>query len=156
MWQLFWKHHMNMCSNIYCAVFICMCVCFGVESNISQQRYHLLTLTIFLVGGQYNISQPRYHLQTMTVGVQHMSAKIATPETDWGVHLRENCLKNLNWFLFTLGSQSSFISIYRNERWMNIFPCISLETPYMCVETLRTGLVFLRQSIWEVTCLGLL
>ena len=26
----------------------------------------------------------------------------------------------------------------------------------MCVETLRTGLVFPRQSIWGVTCLGLL
>ena len=39
---------------------------------------------------------------------------------------------------------------------MNIFPSISLETPKMCVETLRTGLVFLRQSIWGVTCLGLL
>ena len=28
---------------------------------------------------------------------------------------------------------------------MSIFPSISLETAYMCVETLRTGLVFLRQ-----------
>ena len=26
----------------------------------------------------------------------------------------------------------------------------------MCIDTLRTGLVFLRQSIWGVTCLGLL
>ena len=39
---------------------------------------------------------------------------------------------------------------------MNVFPSISLETPKMCVETLRTGLVFLRQSIWGVTCLSLL
>ena len=39
---------------------------------------------------------------------------------------------------------------------MNIFPSISLETPYMCVEAIRTGLVFPRQSIWGVTCLGLL
>ena len=38
----------------------------------------------------------------------------------------------------------------------DIFPCISLETPEMCVETLSTGLVFLRQSIWGVTCLGFL
>ena len=30
---------------------------------------------------------------------------------------------------------------------MNIFPSIPLETPYMCVETLRTVLVFLRRSI---------
>ena len=28
---------------------------------------------------------------------------------------------------------------------MNIFPPMSLETPEMCVETLRTGLVFLRR-----------
>ena len=39
---------------------------------------------------------------------------------------------------------------------MNIFPSISLETAYMCVETLRTGLVFPRQLIWGVTCQGLL
>ena len=38
---------------------------------------------------------------------------------------------------------------------MNTFPSISLETPEMCVETLRTGLVFLRWLIWGVTCLGL-
>ena len=38
---------------------------------------------------------------------------------------------------------------------MNIFPSISWETPYMCVETLRTVLVFLRWSIWGATCLGL-
>ena len=25
---------------------------------------------------------------------------------------------------------------------MNILPCISLETPYMCVETHRVGLIF--------------
>ena len=35
---------------------------------------------------------------------------------------------------------------------MNIFPSISVETTYMCVETLRTGLVFPRWSIWGVTC----
>ena len=39
---------------------------------------------------------------------------------------------------------------------MNVFPSISLEMPEMCVLTIRTGLVFLRQSIWGVTCLGLL
>ena len=39
---------------------------------------------------------------------------------------------------------------------MNISPSISLETPLMCGETLRTWLVFLRWSIWGVTCLGLL
>ena len=39
---------------------------------------------------------------------------------------------------------------------MSIFPSISLETAYMCVETLRTGLVFPRWSIWGVTCQGLL
>ena len=39
---------------------------------------------------------------------------------------------------------------------MNIFPFISLESPEMCIETLRTGFVFMRQSIWGVTCLGLL
>ena len=39
---------------------------------------------------------------------------------------------------------------------MNVFQCNSLETTYMCVETLRTGLVFLRQLIWGVTCQGLL
>ena len=27
---------------------------------------------------------------------------------------------------------------------VNVFPSISLETPYMCVETLTTGLVFPR------------
>ena len=39
---------------------------------------------------------------------------------------------------------------------MNIFPSISLETPEMCVETIRIELVFLRQLIWGVTCLGFL
>ena len=39
---------------------------------------------------------------------------------------------------------------------MNVLPSISLETPKMCVETLRTGLIFPRWSIWEVTCLCLL
>ena len=39
---------------------------------------------------------------------------------------------------------------------INIFPSISLEIPYMCVETLRTGLLFLQWSIWGVTCLCLL
>ena len=39
---------------------------------------------------------------------------------------------------------------------MNVFPSISLESPEMCVETIRTGLVFLRWSIWGVTCLCLL
>ena len=38
---------------------------------------------------------------------------------------------------------------------MNIFKSISLETPKMCVEIPRTGLVFAGQSIWGVTCLGL-
>ena len=36
------------------------------------------------------------------------------------------------------------------------FPCICLETPKVCVATLRTGLNFPRQSIWGITCLGLL
>ena len=39
---------------------------------------------------------------------------------------------------------------------MNVFPSICLETPLMCIETLRTGLVFTRQYIWGITCLGLL
>ena len=39
---------------------------------------------------------------------------------------------------------------------MNVFPSISLEMPEMCVETVRTELVFLRWSIWVVTCLGLI
>ena len=39
---------------------------------------------------------------------------------------------------------------------INVFPPMSLETQYMCVETLRTGLVFPRWSFWGVTCLGLL
>ena len=39
---------------------------------------------------------------------------------------------------------------------MNIMLSISLETPKMSVETLRTGLVFPRWLIWRVTCLGLL
>ena len=39
---------------------------------------------------------------------------------------------------------------------MKVFPSISLKPPLMCVETLRTGLNFPRQSIWGVTCLGLL
>ena len=39
---------------------------------------------------------------------------------------------------------------------MNSFLSISLEIPYMCVETLRRGLVFLRWSIWGITCLCLL
>ena len=39
---------------------------------------------------------------------------------------------------------------------MHVFPSISLETPEMCVETFRTVLIFLRWSIWGVTCLGLL
>ena len=38
---------------------------------------------------------------------------------------------------------------------MNVFPPLSLETWYMCVKTLRTGLVFPRWLIWGVTCLGL-
>ena len=38
---------------------------------------------------------------------------------------------------------------------INIFQSISLETPKMCVEIPRTGLVFAGQSIWGVTCLGL-
>ena len=38
---------------------------------------------------------------------------------------------------------------------MNVFPSISLETPKMCVETLRTLLVSPRQSIWGLTCLSL-
>ena len=38
---------------------------------------------------------------------------------------------------------------------MNVFPSISWETPEMCVETLRTVLIFPRWSIWGVTCLGL-
>ena len=39
---------------------------------------------------------------------------------------------------------------------MKVFPSISLKPPLMCVETLRTGLNFPRQSIWGVTCLGFL
>ena len=39
---------------------------------------------------------------------------------------------------------------------MNVLPSIYLEMPKMCVETLRTGLVYPRQSIWVVTCLHLL
>ena len=38
---------------------------------------------------------------------------------------------------------------------LNVFPSIS-ESPEMWVETIRTGLVFPRQSIWGVTYLGLL
>ena len=30
---------------------------------------------------------------------------------------------------------------------MNVFPAMSLETPEMCVETLTTGIIFLRQLI---------
>ena len=39
---------------------------------------------------------------------------------------------------------------------MNVFPSISSKMPWMCVEILRTVLVFPRWSIWGVTCLGLL
>ena len=39
---------------------------------------------------------------------------------------------------------------------VGLFPCISLEIPEMCVETLPTGLVFLKGLIWGVTCLGFL
>ena len=39
---------------------------------------------------------------------------------------------------------------------MNVFPSISLDTPQISVETLRTVLVFLKWLIWGVTCLGLL
>ena len=39
---------------------------------------------------------------------------------------------------------------------MIILPAMSLNTPEMYVETLTTVFVFLRQSIWGVTCLGLL
>ena len=39
---------------------------------------------------------------------------------------------------------------------MNVLPSISLEMPKMCVEILRTGLIFQRWLIWKVTCLGLL
>ena len=39
---------------------------------------------------------------------------------------------------------------------MNVLLSISLETPKMSVETLRTGLIFPRWLIWGVTCLGLL
>ena len=38
---------------------------------------------------------------------------------------------------------------------MNNFPSISLEIPKMFVETHRTGLVFLTQSIWGAICLDL-
>ena len=38
---------------------------------------------------------------------------------------------------------------------MNIFPCISLEMPEMCIVTIRRGFIFLWQSIWGVTWLGL-
>ena len=37
---------------------------------------------------------------------------------------------------------------------MNVFPSIFLERPEMCVVTIRTGFIFLRWSIWSVTCLG--
>ena len=37
---------------------------------------------------------------------------------------------------------------------MNVFPSIFLEMPEMCVVTIRTGFIFLRWSIWSVTCLG--
>ena len=57
---------------------------------------------------------------------------------------------------FSLASQSSFISINRNKRPMNIIPYIFWETPQMCVETLTTVLLFPRQLIWGITCLGLL
>ena len=39
---------------------------------------------------------------------------------------------------------------------MNVLPSISLEMPGMCVGSIRTGLIFPRQLIWGVTCLGLL
>ena len=39
---------------------------------------------------------------------------------------------------------------------INIFPSISWKTPEMYVYTLTTVLIFLRQSIWGVTCLSLL
>ena len=40
---------------------------------------------------------------------------------------------------------------------MNMFPHLSaLESPEMCVGTIRTGFVFMRRLIWGVTCLGLL
>ena len=39
---------------------------------------------------------------------------------------------------------------------MKVFPSVYLETAHMGVGTLRTVLIFPRQSIWEVTCLGLL
>ena len=38
----------------------------------------------------------------------------------------------------------------------NVFPSISLEIPYMCVDTLRPGLVFLRPLVGGVTCIDLL
>ena len=38
---------------------------------------------------------------------------------------------------------------------MNVFPSISIETPKMCVQTLRTVLISPRRSIWGVICLGL-
>ena len=39
---------------------------------------------------------------------------------------------------------------------MNVFPSISCEMPEMCVENIRTWLIFLRRSSWGVTCLDLL
>ena len=39
---------------------------------------------------------------------------------------------------------------------MNVFPSISLESPQMCVETIRSGFIFMRRLIWGVTCWGLL
>ena len=38
---------------------------------------------------------------------------------------------------------------------MDVFPSISIETPKMCVETLRTVLISPGWSIWGVICLGL-
>ena len=38
---------------------------------------------------------------------------------------------------------------------MSIFPPIWLQSPEMCVQTIGTGFVFTRWSIWGVTCLSL-
>ena len=47
-WQLFWKHHMNMWSNICCSVRSAKISSPDSDggSNIGQPRYHLLTLMV--------------------------------------------------------------------------------------------------------------
>ena len=71
----------------------------------------------------------------------------------WKPHLYELKPQNRDWF-----SEAIYLRGYmpRFTLKVNVFLYFSLETLSLCVETLRTGLDFPRQSLWGVTCKGVL